>query len=329
MLGMKLVSGGVALIAGLAVTATAEAAPRLSGVGSAAYAHPGGELVVRAAARRAARALHALRRPPPLVRRRRARGTGRARASRRVVVRVAARVPAAAPLGAYRVLACARSRCAASKAKVTLTSDPMSTAELIEREVSAGRLSRERGLVYRVFAAFGDHRLPARLAGDDGGLEGDSVPREVAAAWPTLSRRARRTLAPFLMRPPSRRSWAAGRRRNARRAVAARGRPTIRATRLLRVRGPLHEHLRRRRQVPDRRAPSASRTPSSRRRSRRTSGRVRALQDDHGPRPAPRRRHRHRVLPRHRRGVRHLPRRARRESTGTDAPVGAEPASAT
>src|SRR5687767_15095683 len=109
MLGMKLFSGGVALIAGLAVAATAEAAPKLSGVGSAAYAHPGGELVVRATARRAPRVRFMLSAD-----RRRSSGdvalagTGRARAGRRVVVRVAARVTAAAPLGAYRVLACAR-----------------------------------------------------------------------------------------------------------------------------------------------------------------------------------------------------------------------------
>ena len=83
----------------------------------------------------------------------------------------------------------------------------MGTRELVEQAVAAGKLSPQQGLVYRVFAAFGDRRLPAAYAGDDTAHE-DTIMREVAESWPQLSAAQRRQLQPFFTPPAAKGSWA-------------------------------------------------------------------------------------------------------------------------
>ena len=120
---------------------------------------------------------------------------------------VRATIPASVAEGSRYVLACAGKACRAARTRVTITAsaDPSKTsAALIEADRKAGKLSNEKALSYRAFAVFGDSRLPARYSGDVTAEEDDSVMREVADAWPTLSRRARRGLARYLAPPASR-----------------------------------------------------------------------------------------------------------------------------
>jgi hypothetical protein len=83
----------------------------------------------------------------------------------------------------------------------------MGTRDLVEQAVAAGKLSPQQGLVYRVFAAFGDRRLPAAYAGDDTAHE-DTIMREVAESWPQLSAAQRRQVQPFFTPPAAKGSWA-------------------------------------------------------------------------------------------------------------------------
>src|SRR3954447_12724049 len=96
------------------------------------------------------------------------------------------RIPGGHALGAYRVIACVGKSCAASRKPLTVTRTPVGTAQLVDQGIAAGKLSPEQGLLYRVFAAFGDRRLPAAYAGDDTAHE-DTVMRDVAESWPKLS----------------------------------------------------------------------------------------------------------------------------------------------
>ena len=129
---------------------------------------------------------------------------------------VALAIPAGQALGAYRVLACAGKSCAASRT-LTLTSRPLGTRGLVGQAVAAGKLSPEQGLVYRVFAAFDDRRLPAAYAGDDAAHE-DSIMREVAESWSQLSAAQRKRVEPFFTPPAAKGSWASA---GAARATAA------------------------------------------------------------------------------------------------------------
>ncbi len=86
---------------------------------------------------------------------------------------------------------------------IAATTDPARTTRaLIAAGVASGRLSAERALEYRVFDVVGDPRLPARYAGDASADEDHGIFREVADAWPSLSKAARRALRPDLVRPP-------------------------------------------------------------------------------------------------------------------------------
>src|SRR4051812_41912079 len=79
-------------------------------------------------------------------------------------------IPKGQAPGSYRVIACIRKSCRASRA-LEVTRTPVGTRELVDQAVAAGKLSPQQGLVYRAFAAFGDRRLPAAYAGDDAAPE--------------------------------------------------------------------------------------------------------------------------------------------------------------
>lgn len=153
----------------------------------------------------------------------RLRGDGRlGRGGRSRSIRVTARpeVPSAQALGAYRLIACVddpsrvresseRDNCRAARSPLRLTATPVGTRELVAAAVAAGRISPQKGLVYRVFAAFGDRRLPAAYAGDDAEAE-DNIMREVITEWPRLSAAQQAQLRPFFIPPAAKRSWALG-----------------------------------------------------------------------------------------------------------------------
>ncbi|HSV69893.1 MAG TPA: hypothetical protein VLI72_07260 [Methylibium sp.] len=110
---------------------------------------------------------------------------------------------------------------------------PDGARETIEARIAAalaaGAIDRETALAYRVFALFGDARLPASLRGRGDGnadaideVDGNAVLDELRAAWDTLSDGTRRVLAPFRARP----SAAGGQRSpSAARELAAAVRP--------------------------------------------------------------------------------------------------------
>ena len=129
-----------------------------------------------------------------------------ARDSRLAKVGAGVRIPAGQALGTYRVIACVAKSCAASR-PLEVTESPVGTPELVERAVAAGKLTPQQGLVYRVFAAFGDRRLPAPYAGDNSEPE-DTVMRDVAAGWGQLSKTQQKQLRPFFLPPPAPGSWA-------------------------------------------------------------------------------------------------------------------------
>ena len=79
--------------------------------------------------------------------------------------------------------------------------------QLIDRALEAKRIDEETAHKYRVFAAFGDSRLPAAYRGTDSRPE---PPPEVAIAGSlldTFSPQTRSELAPFFMRPDEPGSW--------------------------------------------------------------------------------------------------------------------------
>jgi hypothetical protein len=81
-----------------------------------------------------------------------------------------------------------------------------STEALIDAALAAGRIDAEQALVYRVYAQFGDDRLPPEFDGAPDRLGGVSL-RLLSAQLPTLSQATQDTLRPFLMPPIYRESW--------------------------------------------------------------------------------------------------------------------------
>jgi hypothetical protein len=176
--------------AGLLVAALAAAAPAAAATTrptTAAYAHPGGtlELSVRASRGRATVALSADRRL----------GAGDVVLTRRLrTAHARLTVPATTPPAVYRVLVCKRRRCRAS-AKLHVTATPTSTRDLTDAAVAAHHLSAGRAGVYRVWAALGDPRLPARLRGDVD-VDDDTALAEALALRGSDRRRVKRYLQP-------------------------------------------------------------------------------------------------------------------------------------
>jgi hypothetical protein len=86
---------------------------------------------------------------------------------------------------------------------------PTTSVDLIDQAVKAGTITAEQGLIYKVFATFGDPRLPAQYVGSGIGRNGDGVIAEVTAQAraATLSAGAIQTLTPFFVPPDHAGSW--------------------------------------------------------------------------------------------------------------------------
>jgi hypothetical protein len=74
------------------------------------------------------------------------------------------------------------------------------TYEKIDAAVASGQITPEQGLTYKVFAAFGDPRLPGQYVGVPDSFA-DPPLDEVAAQWDQLSAGAKAILGPFLISP--------------------------------------------------------------------------------------------------------------------------------
>jgi uncharacterized protein YjdB len=80
------------------------------------------------------------------------------------------------------------------------TPDPTSE-DLIAQALAGGTISAEQALEYRVFALFGDPRLPAAYDGAPGGGPDHMLMRDVRAQLPTLTQTAQDILNPFFAPP--------------------------------------------------------------------------------------------------------------------------------
>jgi hypothetical protein len=145
----------------------------------------------------------------------------RRRGASRMTITVNAQVPEATVPGNLVALVCVddpgrvrerseSNNCAAAARPVAITAEPdpaRTSAALIAADLAARKLSPEKALTYRVFALFGDSRLPAKYQGDAGEGAGHLVMREVANAWRGLSKSARRALSRYMLPPPAAGSW--------------------------------------------------------------------------------------------------------------------------
>jgi hypothetical protein len=85
---------------------------------------------------------------------------------------------------------------------------PTPTSEqLIEAALARGEIDEETALVYKVFALFGDERLPPAYRGDDSLVDDSDALQEAAERLDSLSPQAQAMLEPFLLRPPASGSW--------------------------------------------------------------------------------------------------------------------------
>src|SRR5688572_4069200 len=78
---------------------------------------------------------------------------------------------------------------------------------LIAAALAQNRISVEQALTYRVFALFGDVRLPPEFDGAPDGEPDHMLMRQVSVALPTLSQAARDVLLPFVLPPIYAQSW--------------------------------------------------------------------------------------------------------------------------
>ncbi|MGH2728979.1 MAG: CARDB domain-containing protein, partial [Actinomycetota bacterium] len=125
-------------------------------------------------------------------------------------------IPSSTLDGAYYLLACAddtklvkertEDNCRSSKTQMEVIAEA-TTEELIEADVEAGEITAEQGLVYEVFAAFGDTRLPNKYEGDDAGVVDSLVMAEVAGAFDTLPPEHQAAVIPFIRSPAYPGTW--------------------------------------------------------------------------------------------------------------------------
>jgi len=78
--------------------------------------------------------------------------------------------------------------------------------ELLDKAVADKKLDAETALVYKVYAVYGDDKLPAEYNGKFF-YEGTQVVREMTEKWDKLSKKTKELLAPFTKRPDEDGSW--------------------------------------------------------------------------------------------------------------------------
>jgi hypothetical protein len=91
-----------------------------------------------------------------------------------------------------------------------ITGQP-TTDQVIDAAVAKGLLDAEMGLVYKVYAVFGDPRLPAEYRGVDGEQIDSPIMVIAAQKYPTLSAATQALLLPFFIPPIYAQSWYASR----------------------------------------------------------------------------------------------------------------------
>jgi hypothetical protein len=79
--------------------------------------------------------------------------------------------------------------------------------QLIDAAVERGDIDAETALSYKVYATFGDERLPEEFAGDDAGRDGTTLMLELSRRIDSLSPAVQAELRPFLLPPAATGSW--------------------------------------------------------------------------------------------------------------------------
>lgn len=83
-----------------------------------------------------------------------------------------------------------------------------SSTQLILDALESGALTPEEAAVFRVFAAFGDERLPAEFQSPGQGWDDHLATRDAAGLWNQLSAEQRAQIAPYFIPPIYAGSWA-------------------------------------------------------------------------------------------------------------------------
>ncbi len=89
----------------------------------------------------------------------------------------------------------------------SVTAPTQSSFELIDAAQASGVLDEGTAITYKVFAAFGDTRLPSAYKGDDSAQFESDVFDQVNDRWETFSNATKETLEPFLIPPAYKGSW--------------------------------------------------------------------------------------------------------------------------
>jgi hypothetical protein len=103
----------------------------------------------------------------------------------------------------------------------TLAFGKPTTFQLIDGGVVRGEIDGETALLYKVYAFFGDPRLPQTYAGEPAGFEEHGIVFEVANRWASLSVPTQQALEPFFTPPIYAASWFAAGAASARERSAA------------------------------------------------------------------------------------------------------------
>jgi hypothetical protein len=82
-----------------------------------------------------------------------------------------------------------------------------SSFDFIAAAFAAHEINDEQALLYRMYASFGDSRLPPQYKGDDSGVFENPAMGDLPDAWAGLSQATKDILAPFLLTPPEPGSW--------------------------------------------------------------------------------------------------------------------------
>jgi len=141
---------------------------------------------------------------------------GRLRPGRTATVSAQVTIPKRTRHGDYHVLACADiarrvaesrevNNCRASSARLHVLGT--SSYALIDKAVKAGTITEETALTDKVFASFGDSRLPSIYKGDDKGVIDSTILGQVRDEWSSLSAVTQAKLLPFFQLPMYQGSW--------------------------------------------------------------------------------------------------------------------------
>ena len=87
------------------------------------------------------------------------------------------------------------------------TTDGLSSGALIDSALAAGSIDYETSLIYRVYAAFNDPRLPAQFQGDDSQVRESNILQEITRSWDTLSTATQDNIGPYVVNPIYEGSW--------------------------------------------------------------------------------------------------------------------------